>query len=337
MGKRFYPPKSGSASTGSTTGGTTGANPFFCKRGDEWRDLGLEEYTTPLLKASGQLSRIPFDQELAGEWGMLDLHETVQQALSEVEVAYKDIDDGESVKRWLDESGRSTLLEYINWGEAEGYHERPTTSARNIWFSLGELERPPMLMTDFTWRVHRVVWNAVGAAAVDQFYNVSVSEGVNEELLCGILNSRVTWLMSELRGRKAGGEGLTRSRIKVYEAKQLPVPDPREMSEDERAAIREALDALMDKERELGEEVSVDRTEPERDALDRAVLATMGMENRVPELKEAVSALVAMREREAGAETEVLVDRVRQIDDREVIDLAGVSSSTESATLSDYE
>jgi hypothetical protein len=131
-----------------------------------------------------------------------------------------------------------------------------------------------------------------------------------------------------------GGKGMTRSRIKVYETKELPIPDPREMTDSEEAEIREALDQLMDREEELSEDAPVEEVEPERDALDKAVLATMDMTDRLDDLKEAVSALVAMREREAGEETQVLVDRVEE---REVVDLAGVSSARESATLGDFE
>ena len=41
----------------------------------------------------------------------------------------------------------------------------------------------------------------------------------------------------------------------------------------------------MDRESELGEDVSVESTEAERDGLDQAVLATIGMEDRLDELK----------------------------------------------------
>jgi len=90
----------------------------------------------------------------------------------------------------------------------------------------------------------------------------------------------------------------------------------------------------MDRENELGEDVSIDATEAERDALDQAVLATLGMEDRLDELKTAVARLVMMREQAAGENTEVLIDRPTE---SEVIELKGVTQARESATLSDYE
>jgi len=71
-----------------------------------------------------------------------------------------------------------------------------------------------------------------------------------------------------------------------------------------------------------------------RDELDAAVLATIGAEERVDEVKQAVDVLVTNRRKGAGEETEVLVDRRQE---KEVIELEGVAQARESATLSDYE
>jgi len=80
--------------------------------------------------------------------------------------------------------------------------------------------------------------------------------------------------------------------------------------------------------------VSVDATEAERDALDRAVLATIEIEDCLDELKTAVARSVAMREQAGGESTKVLIDRPTKT---EVIELEGVTQARESATLSDYE
>jgi hypothetical protein len=313
---------------------TSGANDFYYGRREDWEDLGLIEYTAPLLKATGQLSRIRFDSEDAKEWAVLDVHDLVQEALDEVTDHYEDVDRTERVKDWLSENGHESLVEYIEWGEDKGYHDRPTTLARDIWFDLGELDRPPLLMTDFTWRIYRTVWNEAAATSDAQFYNIECKEGVDEKLLGGILNSRLVWLMVELRGRWAGGQGMTRARIKVYEAEELPLPDPASMTEDEKIEIRQAFEALMARESELDEdERTVENTEEERDALDRAVLSTLGMSDRLKELKQAIEGLVAMRERDAGDNTEVLVTRPEET---EVIELEGVSTARESTTLNDF-
>jgi len=159
-----------------------------------------------------------------------------------------------------------------------------------------------------------------------------------------VLNSRLVWLAREIEGRHAGGQGMTRNRMVLYEAEQLPVPDPREMTDDEKEAIKSALEELLDREAEIAEELEeaddgdeeidvLEAKEDERDALDRAVLATVGMGDRVDELKQAVEVLVDLRRESAGKETSVLVDRTEE---KQVIDLEGVSEARESTRLSDF-
>lgn len=103
---------------------------------------------------------------------------------------------------------------------------------RTIWFDLGEYNPVPIMMTRFTWREHRIIWNESGAIGTKQFYYVIPSSGVDPKVLCGILNSRLTWLMCELKGRWTGGEGMARVEVMVYEAEQLPIPDPEQISDE---------------------------------------------------------------------------------------------------------
>jgi hypothetical protein len=119
----------------------------------------------------------------------------------------------------------------------------------------------------------------------------------------------------------------------VYESEQLPIPDPRELSESEQEQIKIAFTQLMNHEDELHEDAPLEAKEDERDELDRAVLSALNLENRLDELKQSVRKLVAMREKNAGEDTEVLVERSN---DREVIDLAGVSEVSETTSLSDF-
>ena len=315
-----------------TRGFTSGANTFYYGRREEWEELGIEEYTDPLLKATGQVNRILFNDEVADEWAYLSVHDLVTQALDETD-GYGDVSKEKRVVDWLDEQGHTELLEYIRWGEDQEYHDRPTTSARDIWFDLGDVSPPPIVMTDFTWREHRVIWNEAKALGSTQFYYVEPEPEVDAKLLCGILNSRIVWLMSELKGRWAEGQGMARSRLKVYETEALPIPDPRAYTGEERRRIREAFEALMQREVDLGEDASVETTEDERDELDRAVLEPLGLGDRLGDVKDGVERMVKMREQAAGEDTDVLVERP---DETEVVELEGVERSSESTTLSDF-
>lgn len=320
--------------TNVTMGEKSGANNFFFRRMEEWHELGLTNHVEPLLKATGQVNRIKFDEDVAREWGYLSVHNLVENALSDLDSDLTDVDDKERIRTWLVDNGYESLVEYIEWGEEQGYHERKTVTTREIWFDLGALNPPSILMTDFTWREHRVIWNEVAAPASNQFYYLVPDEAVDEKVLCGILNSRLAWLMCELKGRWAEGQGMARSRLMVYETEQLPVLDPRTLTGEQQILIRERFEALMEREKELGDEASVERTETERDDLDRAVLAAIGMDGRLEEVKRAVNRMVKMREQAAGEATEVLVDRPEET---EVIELEGVSKARESTTLGDFD
>lgn len=312
----------------------TGANAFFYARMDEWEDLGLKQYTTPLLKASGQVTKIRFSSEDAEEWGVLDLHELVQPALEETESILEDVDEEEFTKKWLRENGHDTLVEYIESGEESGYHQRPSTSHRSLWFNLGELTYPPMFIPDFTWRVHRVLWSEMDVVSDRQFYFINPRENVDDELLCALMNSRWVWLMCELRGRWSQGQAMSRSELKVYEAEELPIPDLQGLDEEAREDIVEAFRRLMDREEELDEEQrTLQNTEAGRDALDRAILKAFDLEHRLDDLKDAIRTMIAMREKEGGERAEVLISRQ---DEREVIKLEGVEVTRESATLNDF-
>lgn len=238
------------------------------------------------------------------------------------------------MKEWFEANGHGLLAEYIRWGEQKGYHERSSSSARDIWFDLGELPRPSMLHTQFTWREHRIIWNEARATATNQFHCIATDSDVPEKVLAGVLNSRMTWLVKELLSRRTPGQGMTRIQTMVYETEQLIVADPRQMTTGDHERIVEAFESLMQKEDQSTLDEGPSAKEPERDELDRTVLAAVGLEDRLDELKTAVQAMVAARERGAGKHTRVLVDRPEE---KEVVDLAGVSEARESTTLGDFE
>jgi len=126
---------------------------------------------------------------------------------------------------------------------------------------------------------------------------------------------------------------MTRSEIKSYELKRLPLPNPDVFTDDERERVVEAFENLMEREDELDEDAPPEAKEDERDELDRAVLSVLGMEDRLDELKQAVEGLVDMRRKSAGERTELLVERP---DEKEVIELEGVEEAHESKTLGDF-
>lgn len=129
---------------------------------------------------------------------------------------------------------------------------------------------------------------------------------------------------------------MTRLQTMVYETSQLPIPDPRQITEEEKEQIVDAFDNLLAKEKSLDNPEPGDK-EAARDELDRVILRVLGLEDRQDELKQAVNNLVKSREMASGQHTSVLVDRLQRAGDAgEAIDLPGVDSVRESTTLSDF-
>lgn len=325
-------------------GAKTGANDFFCLQDDEPDDFGVREYTSPLLKASGQITQIAFVDEIAEEWRMLDVHELVEEAQADIDEAVSAGDEtvyaatdneAERVKQWLRRNDHSVLADYIETGEARGFHERKSVQSRRYWFDLGDLDRPPIFIPEFTWRVFRAAWNVSEGVATNKFYNVDPGDEVDDEVLAGVLNSRVVWLMVELRGRWTGGQGLDRIDLMLYEARQLPVPDVRDASTEQADRIRDAFHALVEREREL-DDVTLEDVSEERRELDEAVLALIDSEDRVDELEDAITQLIRARERSAGQHTEVLVGRLEETGQPTTVELPGVAEARERTTLDDF-
>lgn len=207
-------------------GKKVGGNDYFYHRMEEWEALGLAEHASPAIKASGQIERIRFDEEAAEERGVLNVRDVVKQSLEDGH------EFGDSklqhVKRWLDRNDHEALLEKVRQGEEAGHQYHDRCKRRDVWFDIDDFEqyKPPLVMAEFLWTQHRVVWNKVEAFVDYQFHCIKPDDEINQKLLWGILNSRLAWLARELEGREASGQGMTRSRMARYEAEQMSIVDP---------------------------------------------------------------------------------------------------------------
>jgi hypothetical protein len=274
---------------------------------------------------------------------MVDLNDIVGKAQSDIEKRFASGDDESvmttdleaRVKNWMENNGHEVLVEYIEWGEDQEYHERASMKSRDIWFDLGDLPYPPIFVPEFTWRTFRASWAAnSNGVCTNKFYNVVPERDVNPKLLCAILNTRLMQLNVELGGRWTGGQGMDRIDLMLYEARQLPLVDITNIDEEDAEAIVGAFDELIEAEKQHAPDPQASDVAEERDALDQAVLSVMGLEDKLEEVKQAVELMITMREKGAGQHTEVLVDRTEE--EREVIDIAGVSEARESTTLSEF-
>jgi type I restriction-modification system DNA methylase subunit len=284
---------------------TTGANKFFYfKKDQEWKEWGIDsKFIRPLLKHHAEMD---FTSLREGEltWSVLDVNWFVEKH-------FDDSADSEDAKTALEEEGYLNLKSYIEWGENEEneFDQRSSIQQRDVWFNLGELEAPPLGLIEVYWRDLRTIYNEAGAIFDKRQYCLWTDESVDEKVLAGVLNSRLYGLMRELHGRIDQGEGMNRNSLMVYEAKNLPVPDPRSMEDSEKEEIKDAFETLIEAERSAAMD-----TEEAEDELDRAVMSAIEMVDRTEDIQEATRLLLRVREEGAGEMTDVLVESGEELE-----------------------
>ncbi len=281
-------------------GMTAGANDFFYFRNEqEWRDRGIPaELVRPLLKHVAETSYVELRPEDL-EWFILDLHGFVARALRRTEGR----NTVAAVKRALTRAGHQSVVDYIEWGEAQGLPARPSLRGRPIWFDLGSLDVPSLVLSEVYWRECPTLVNRANAVVDKRLYALRPRDGVDPTVLGGILNSSLYRLMREMHGRIEQGEAMNRNTIMVYEACRLPVPDPRRLDRGQATAIGDAFERLLACERVAPAEERVALAH----ALDTSVAGALGMQDRVAEIDQAVLALLGAREAGAHQNVGVLV------------------------------
>ena len=283
---------------------TTGANDFFYfKEDQEWKDWNIDsKFIQPLLKHHAEME---FTSLREGEisWSVLDINWFIEEHLD-------DSADSEDAKKALKEEGYLNLKEYIEWGENDKnqFDQRSTVQTRDVWFNLGKLEAPTLMVGKEYWRECIAPYNEAKSVIDNRLYGVWSSSDVEDKVLAGILNSSIYPLMREMHGRTDQGEGMNRNSLMVYEAKRLPVPNPRKMKDSEKEGIKDAFDTLIEAERSAAMD-----TQKAKHELDRAVMSAIGMEDRTENVQEAVELLLRVRDKGAGGMTDVLVKSSEKI------------------------
>ena len=202
-------------------GQTTGANRFFYLSLDRVAEWGLEpDFTMPLLKSPKELGMI---QVRAAD---------LQQRIL-------------TVTKERDLLADTNVLRYIEWGEGQGFHKRPTCARRSPWYSL----RQSSCQGDrIAWA--KGIWTRHFAAVLDgqviadqQFYTLKPDPAL-VSVVAALLNSTWVALQAELLGRSNFGEGVLW--LAAYEVSRIRIPDPRVITPDQRRSLEDALAALSE-------------------------------------------------------------------------------------------
>ena len=116
----------------------------------------------------------------------------------------------------------TAALEYIEWGESQGYHQRPSCRGRTRWWDLGERNFADLLWIETMHESFKVHRNAPSIYESDKFYGIKSQNNV--DTLTALLNSTPVMLFKLLSGfHSLGGGGL---KTAVYEVKDFHVIQP---------------------------------------------------------------------------------------------------------------
>ena len=205
----------------------TGANEFFTLSEGEVRAFGIErEYLRPVVAAARYLKGYDFTKE---DW------ESLRREGKKVYLLW-------CFKRREELLGTS-VLKYIERGEAKGFDKRYLTRHRHVWYWV-ERRDPPDAFLVYMFRSRlRFVYNSARAHALNTLHYVYFNEGVRDEAsikaVLAYLNSSIAFELAKSALRVYGG-GMYK--LEPEEAMEVPCIDPRKLS----PRWRERLAALFD-------------------------------------------------------------------------------------------
>jgi len=121
------------------------------------------------------------------------------------------------------------VLDYIEWGEKEGYHKRPTCRSRKWWWDLGEhkISLNILSMFEADRKFAFINWGKkiyIDAALYWVYPNDNFLSDYKyrELILSGLLNSSLRYLQEEIIVRPPEGLGALQAKIVDYEKILIP-------------------------------------------------------------------------------------------------------------------
>jgi len=177
----------------------TGANEFFYLDEAKIREWGIEEeFLKPVIKSPRECKRILIDPK--------DLK-------YKIFMCHKDKKDLKG----------TATLEYIDWGESQGFHVRPSCAGRARWWDVGERETPRLNFNYLISSTAKTLFSIDGCYASDNFQEIR-SDKEMDLSVCAVLNSTVFQLWVNMAGRSNFGGGLLK--IQTYEVADLICINP---------------------------------------------------------------------------------------------------------------
>ena len=241
-------------------GVTTGANQFFYLTQKDIEQWGVEpEFWHPVMTSPQESRSIAVDPETLPKW-LFMCHEE------------------------KDELAGTGALDYIRWGEDQGYHQRPSVRPRQRWYDLGRRDATKLAMNYMIGSTAHTFFVSNGLYFSDNFQTLQ-SQTVSLYKLCATMNATLSQLMFNISGRANFGGGLMK--IQTFEVENLALVNPSLLNEID-AVIFNATDW------------NVLNPSAERLEIDAAVFGALGLtQGEQDAVYEGVSELVGNRLRRA--------------------------------------
>ena len=240
----------------------SGANEFFFIKSETIEEFGIEdEFLRPIMTTPQESRRISVDPSKLPKRVFM-CHEP------------------------NDELTGTAALEYIKWGESEGFHQRRSCAARALWYDLGD-RQPARLAMNYLINTTARTYVAEDLMHFGDNFQEVRSRTVSWDHLSVIMNSTVFQLFVNLAGRTNFGGGLLK--IQTFEVESLLVLNPEFITAPDADIFESAnWDVLS--------------PSPERVQVDKAVFDALELDDvERMEVYEAVWELVKNRQRRAAS------------------------------------
>lgn len=182
-------------------GVVTGKNSYFVLNNTQVKNLGLEDFTLPLVSRTAHLKGARVTKD---DWELMSSCDDLVHLL------------------YLPDTTKltSSVEEYIRFGEESGVNKGYKCSIRNPWYLVPSTWVPDGFFFRQIYDFPRVVINEAGATATDTLHRLSCKNDSPEQ----VISNTYTWLTAasaEIEGRSYGGGVLA---LEPKEAERILMP-----------------------------------------------------------------------------------------------------------------
>ncbi len=170
-------------------------------------------------------------------------------------------------------------LKYVEWGESQGFRERPTCKSRKRWYSLENTRFTKILFLRATESKPAVYFSPTGVFHDQTFYSIIPYE-IDEEVLSSLMNSTlINYFIREIFSGAGGALGQGALWSAVYEVLNFPIPTVEEIEKKRKLLncwkkfkFKKVSTVFEELGTDLSEGFSLDKVKPDRRELDEIVM-----------------------------------------------------------------